>query len=68
VADHPEAEVTLSAEEHTGIENVEAHVGGRLRLIPSHCCTTSNLYRRMWLTRDDTILEVWPIEASGCLE
>ena len=65
---HDEAEVAFVAEEHTAIDGLDAKVGDRVRLIPSHGCTTNNLYRRMWITRKGTIEACWPIEASGLLE
>jgi D-serine deaminase-like pyridoxal phosphate-dependent protein len=68
VLGHPEAEVRPLAEEHASVKNVHAEIGDRLRLIPSHGCTTSNLHRRMIVVRGDVIEDVWPIEGSGCLE
>ena len=68
VAGWPEAEAIHLAEEHTMIRNLDARVGDLLRLVPSHGCTTNNLYRRMWMSRDDRIADVWEIEGSGCLE
>jgi D-serine deaminase-like pyridoxal phosphate-dependent protein len=64
----PDAKVLYVADEHTPIENVRAEVGDRLRLIPSHGCTTHNLHRRMWVVRDGTVEGVWAVEGSGCLE
>jgi len=64
----PEAEIPYVAEEHTPLRNVTATVGQRVRLIPSHGCTTNNLHRRLWVLRDGVIEDVWPIEGSGCLE
>lgn len=64
----PEAKVLYIAEEHAPIDNCLARVGQKLRLIPSHGCTTSNLHRRMWITRSGAVEAVWPIEGSGCLE
>ena len=68
VEGHPEAEVTRLAEEHAILKGLEAKVGDRVRLAPSHGCTTNNLYRRLWVARGEMIEAVWPIEASGCLE
>jgi len=68
VADQPDAEVAYAAEEHTAIDNLAAPVGSKVRLIPSHGCTTNNLYRKMWIARDGVIEGCWPIEASGALE
>jgi len=64
----PDARVLYVADEHTPIEHVRAEVGDRIRLIPSHGCTTHNLHRRMWVVRDGTVEAVWAIEGSGCLE
>jgi D-serine deaminase-like pyridoxal phosphate-dependent protein len=64
----PDAKVLYVADEHTPIEHVGAEVGDRIRLIPSHGCTTHNLHRRMWVVRDGTLAAVWAIEGSGCLE
>ncbi len=68
LADHPEAVARFCAEEHTPFDNFSAPVGQRLRLTPSHGCTTANLYRRMWIVREGVIEDVWPIEGAGCLE
>jgi D-serine deaminase-like pyridoxal phosphate-dependent protein len=68
VAGQPQAKVRYVAEEHTVIDGLEAAVGERLQLIPSHGCTTNNLHRRMWLVRDGRLAECWPIEAAGALE
>ena len=40
-------------------------VGQIVELIPSHACTTCNLYRWMYVHENGTVLDVWPIEASG---
>jgi D-serine deaminase-like pyridoxal phosphate-dependent protein len=68
IAGHSEAEVRYVAEEHTVLDGLTVEVGSQLRIIPSHGCTTCNLYRRMWLVENDTVVDVWPIEGSGCLE
>lgn len=68
VAGHPDAEVMYVAEEHLPLRNVPAKVGDRLRIVPTHGCTTCNLHRRMWIVRDGAVEDVWPIEGSGCLE
>jgi D-serine deaminase-like pyridoxal phosphate-dependent protein len=64
----PNAKPRSIAEEHVSIDNLEAAVGDKIRLIPSHGCTTSNLHRRFWVARKGVIEAVWPIEASGALE
>jgi len=69
VADRPEAEIKMfRSEEHTMIHHIRARVGDKVRLIPSHGCTTCNLHRRLFVHRDGVIVDVWPIEGAGCLE
>ena len=68
VAGQPEAETVKVAEEHTEIENVDAGVGERLHLTPSHGCNTNNLHPDLWLVRDGVVEDVWPIEGRGCLQ
>ncbi len=68
VAGLPDAKVVQVAEEHAIIRGASPAVGAKLRLVPSHGCTTSNLHRRMWLVRGGVIEAMWPIEGSGCLE
>ena len=68
VEGHPEARARYLAEEHVPFDHLTARVGDRLRLIPSHGCTTHNLYRRMWVTRNGVVEGAWEIEGSGCLE
>lgn len=68
VQDFPEAKARYNAEEHTPFDGLVANVGDKVRLVPSHGCTTQNLHRRMWVTRGGKVIDVWPIEAAGCLE
>ncbi|MBM3891983.1 MAG: DSD1 family PLP-dependent enzyme, partial [Verrucomicrobia bacterium] len=65
---YPDAKARYTAEEHTPFDGLAARVGDKVRLIPSHGCTTQNLYRQMWITRGNRIVDVWPIEGAGCLE
>ncbi len=65
---YPKAENLYVSEEHTVFQNVDVNIGDKLRMIPPHGCTTNNLYPYMWITRDDIIVDVWPIEGRGCLE
>ncbi len=68
VAGVPQAKTRSVAEEHVPIDNFSAPVGAKVRLIPSHGCTTCNLHRRMWVVRRDIVEAVWLIDGSGCLE
>ncbi len=68
VEGHPEATVRYTAEEHVPLDSFTASVGDQVRLIPSHGCTTNSLHQRIWITRDNVIVDVWAIEGAGCLE
>lgn len=65
----PDVEIpAFLSEEHTVVQNVpDWKIGQTLQLIPSHACTTCNLYREMVVHLNGTVVEVWPIEASGHL-
>lgn len=59
----------FASEEHTSwlIPDADAAVGDKIEMIPSHGCTTANLYREMVVHKDGTIIDIWPIEGSGKL-
>ena len=69
IKDCPEAEIrSFSSEEHGIVHNPPAwRMGQTVHLIPSHACTTCNLYRQMILHEDGRVTGVWPIEGSGKL-
>lgn len=69
IKDCPQAEIrSFSSEEHAIVHNGPAwRMGQTVHLIPSHACTTCNLYRRMILHEDGRVTDVWPIEGSGKL-
>ncbi|MEC7489235.1 MAG: DSD1 family PLP-dependent enzyme [Pseudomonadota bacterium] len=49
----------------TGGGEVPGLIGDKLRLIPSHCDTTVNLYDEYMVVKGDTVIDVWPIDARG---
>ncbi len=49
----------------TGGEHVPWEVEDKLRLVPSHCDTTVNLYDQYMVIHDKNVIDVWPIEARG---
>ncbi len=65
----PEIEIpSFMSEEHVVVRNAPAwSIGQVLQLIPSHACTTCNLYREMVVHEEGVVVDVWPIEASGKL-
>ncbi|HON68756.1 MAG TPA: DSD1 family PLP-dependent enzyme [Phycisphaerae bacterium] len=58
----------LSEEHCTGRNVPEWRVGAAVELIPSHACTTCNLYREMYVHEQGRVVEIWPIEGSGRLQ
>jgi D-serine deaminase-like pyridoxal phosphate-dependent protein len=61
---------SFGSEEHTSISlppGSRVAVGDQLEIIPSHGCTTSNLYREFLVYRNGVVEDVWPIEGSGQL-
>jgi D-serine deaminase-like pyridoxal phosphate-dependent protein len=62
--------VKFGSEEHLSLELPEDElvcVGDQIEIIPSHGCTTCNLYREYIVHRAGTVIDVWPIEGSGKL-
>lgn len=42
---------------------IDPRPGDKVHLIPSHCCTTVNLYNNIFVTRDGRVEAIWPISA-----
>ena len=60
----------FGSEEHIGIGLPDAspvRIGDQIEIIPSHGCTTSNLYREYIVHLNGTVTDVWPIEGGGIL-
>jgi len=68
VINQPDAEVLYLAEEHMVVRNMNVSIGDKIKIIPSHGCTTNNLYPHMWISRKGIIEDLWCIEGRGCLE
>jgi D-serine deaminase-like pyridoxal phosphate-dependent protein len=53
------------SEEHATAQLLEGDLrsGDKVRFVPSHCCTTVNLYDYMYVTRKGIIEAIWPIAA-----
>lgn len=63
---------SFNSEEHATVQLPDdaidkVRVGDRLEIIPSHGCTTSNLYREFVAHRNGNVIDRWPIEGSGAL-
>lgn len=62
---------SFSSEEHTKIsvpEGVALEVGDKVEIVPSHGCTTSNLYDEFVVYRDGAVRGRWPIEGRGKMQ
>lgn len=46
-------------------QNKELRPGDKVDFVPSHCCTTVNLYDYMYVVRDEIVEAIWPITARG---
>jgi D-serine deaminase-like pyridoxal phosphate-dependent protein len=59
------------SEEHgrlavTGPTGGQVRPGDKIRILPSHCCTTVNLYDALHVIQDGVLVDVWSIAARGC--
>ena len=55
------------SEEHAAIYgDFPEAVGQRMLLIPSHCCTTINLYNWLYFVRSGKVVDRVPIVSRGC--
>jgi D-serine deaminase-like pyridoxal phosphate-dependent protein len=66
----PGASVRSLSEEHGIIElaapaEVDLKPGDKISFIPSHCCTTVNLYNDFYIIQGGKLVDIWPIAARG---
>jgi D-serine deaminase-like pyridoxal phosphate-dependent protein len=62
---------SYGSEEHMMIavpQDATIRIGERLEIIPSHGCTTSNLYPEFIVHRAGVVTDRWPIEGRGKLQ
>jgi len=45
---------------------VDLRLGDTVRLLPSHCDTTVNLYSAYTVHHGDTVVATWPVNGRGC--
>ena len=65
---HPKCRIRVMTEEHSifrASPNDNFQIGQKIELIPSHICTTVNLYDHFTVIKDDEIFARWEIEARG---
>ena len=54
------------SEEHATVPldgALDPRPGEKLHFVPSHCCTTVNLYDSIFVTRKGIVEAVWPVAA-----
>jgi D-serine deaminase-like pyridoxal phosphate-dependent protein len=63
--------ISYGSEEHMKISippDAATKIGDRIEIIPSHGCTTSNLYSEFIVHEDGLVNGQWPIEGRGKLQ
>ncbi|MBD3309157.1 DSD1 family PLP-dependent enzyme, partial [candidate division KSB3 bacterium] len=69
VKDRPDLEILKLSEAHANGKladtNADPRPGEKVSLIPSHCCTTVNLYDELYVVRNGVIEAIWPITGRG---
>ena len=62
----PEAQLSFS-EEHTTllVENAALKPGDKLRYVPGHCCTTINIFDRMYAIEGEEVVDCWQVTSRG---
>jgi len=69
VAGRPEVIVRAMSEEHGILDLTRSDwrpaVGDRVRIVPNHVCYVVNLHPQLYATREDRIVERWPVVARG---
>jgi len=66
----PGATIKSLSEEHGLLtladpDAVSLRPGEKMRFVPSHCCTTTNLHDQLYVIQDQTLVGIWPIAARG---
>ena len=59
-------EVSKLSEEHSVANlsgDIDPRPGEKMHFVPSHCCTTVNLYDSMFVARNGMVEAIWPIAA-----
>ena len=57
------AERIVASEEHFQMHNLskDVRIGEKLKLIPGHCCSTVNLYDKIYVTDGEKVVERIPV-------
>ncbi|MBE3065430.1 MAG: DSD1 family PLP-dependent enzyme [Spirochaetes bacterium] len=63
--------IAYGSEEHMAIsvpQDSATRIGDRIEIVPSHGCTTSNLYSEFVVHENGLVIDTWPIEGRGKLQ
>lgn len=66
LVEYPHLKEYRFSEEHLQWQVEEGpapHIGEKVAIIPSHCCTTVNLHRQCFAVQDGKVMDVWEIDA-----
>ncbi len=58
-------------EEHGVLERINGDllsIGDKVEIVPSHSCTTTNLYDNFFVCQNGKLIDVWAISARGKLQ
>lgn len=69
----PSAKMEYLSEEHAvlTLKDPQASTlrgGDKVQFLPSHVCTTVNLHDKFYVHRDGVVVDVWTIDARGCVQ
>jgi D-serine deaminase-like pyridoxal phosphate-dependent protein len=68
LADHPNLRVSALSEHHATVTWTGASppdLGTTLRVVPNHACAAVNLAEELFVMRDATVIDRWPVAAPG---
>lgn len=69
VLNYPEARIVGLSEEHGTLDlsgcAEKPSIGDTIRIIPNHCCPVTNLFDRVYLIRDDQLVQSLEVAARG---
>lgn len=47
---------------------VHLRPGDKVRFIPNHCCTTTNLHNQLYVVQRGVLVDIWDVAARGCVQ
>ena len=47
------------------VENTGLKPGDKLRYVPGHCCTTINIFDRMYAIEGEEVVDCWQVTSRG---